>query len=121
MPSGWVVEPLCSGTNPSEAVEIVTMGLRLLRRLSSIAFITTHFLDLAHELQVSELIEGLGFLQVEVGADDRPTYQFLPGVAATSLAAGTARRLGVDFEQIGTLIEARLRQERRGCRVRAGG
>lgn len=109
-----LLDELCSGTNPSEAVEIVTMVLRLLGRLQSIAFISTHFLDLAHELQATELIDGLSYLQVEAEADDHPTYQFLPGVAATSLAAGTARRLGVDFEQIGALIEARLQREQQG-------
>ena len=42
-----LLDELCSGTNPSEAAEIVAIVLRLVRKLSPVAFVTTHFLDLA--------------------------------------------------------------------------
>ena len=45
-----LLDELCSGTNPSEAVEIVSLVLDLLRGLQPIGFITTHFLDYAHAL-----------------------------------------------------------------------
>src|SRR6185436_14636497 len=38
---------------------------------------------------------GLRFLQVELDAEERPTYAFVPGVASTSLAHRVAERLGV--------------------------
>lgn len=103
-----LLDELCSGTNPSEAVEIVTMVLQLLQKLSPVAFITTHFLDLAKELKGNGRVAGLDFLQVEVDDNQESTYQFIPGVAETSLAADTARRLGVDFEQLSALIEERV-------------
>jgi len=84
------------------------MVLQLLQKLSPVAFITTHFLDLAKELQRNGRVGGLDFLQVEVDDNQESTYQFIPGVAETSLAADTARRLGVDFEQLSELIEERV-------------
>ena len=39
-----ILDELCSGTNPSETVEIFSMVLRLMERLK-LAFVTTHFLD----------------------------------------------------------------------------
>jgi hypothetical protein len=50
------------------------------------------------------------FLQVEMGGE-RSTYQFVEGVATTSMAAETARRLGVDFERLDGDIRARLAAE----------
>jgi DNA mismatch repair protein MutS2 len=100
-----LLDELCSGTNPSEAIEIVSMVLRLLKVLAPNAFITTHFLDFAQKLQERPPIQGLGFLQVEVDEDQSSTYQFVSGVARTSLAAGTARRLGITFEELSKLIE----------------
>lgn len=105
-----VLDELCSGTNPSEAAEIVLMVLRLLGRLQPRAFITTHFLDLARQLAAEREIPGVDFLQVEM-AGERSTYQFVPGVANTSMAAETARRLGVDFERLDDEIRARLDDE----------
>ena len=99
-----LLDELCSGTNPSEAEEIVTMVLGLLRRLSPIAFITTHFLDFAARLQEEPPFESLAFLHVELDESQQSTYQFIPGVATTSLAASTADRLGVTFEQLQALI-----------------
>jgi len=105
-----VLDELCSGTNPSEAAEIVLMVLRLLGRLQPRAFITTHFLDLARQLAADGEIPSIDFLQVEM-AGERSTYQFVPGVANTSMAAETARRLGVDFERLDDEIRARLDSE----------
>ena len=50
-------------------------------------------------------IEDLRFLQVELGPEHRPTYQFTPGVASTSLAAHAASRLGVTRDQLLSLID----------------
>ncbi len=109
VPPGSLVllDELCSGTNPSEAIEIVEMVLRLLRRLEPIAVVTTHFLDFAHQLQSQPGNRGLEFLQAEVNGDHGPTYRFVAGVASTSLAAGTARRLGVTFEELERRLDER--------------
>ena len=95
-----LLDELCSGTNPSEAIEIVDLVLRLLHRLEPLAFVTTHFLDYAEELRVAPTLNGLAFLQAEVDAERGATYRFVPGVATTSLAIGTARRLGVAFDEL---------------------
>ena len=102
-----LIDELCSGTNPSEAAEIISMVLRLLRKLSPHAFITTHFLDIAQNLEDAPPIDDLEFLQVEIDETESSTYQFNSGVATTSLAVGTARRLGVDFERLSTAIDKR--------------
>ncbi len=99
-----LLDELCSGTNPSEAVEIFSMVLSLLRDLSPIAFITTHFLDYARGLAEGEHAGRMEFLQVEVGADGLPTYRFIAGVAATSLAVHTAERLGVTRHELARLV-----------------
>lgn len=103
-----ILDELCSGTNPSEAVEIFTMVLELLDRLSPLAFISTHFLDFARGLADRPPIPDLEFLQVEMDRHRRSTYQFIEGVATTSMAAGTAKRLGVSREELAKLIEARV-------------
>jgi DNA mismatch repair protein MutS2 len=104
-----ILDELCSGTNPSEAVEIFSMVLELLEGLAPLAFISTHFLDFARELEARPPVRDLEFLQVEIAADQTSTYQFVPGVAATSMAAGTARRLGVSRDELAALIEDRRR------------
>lgn len=102
VPAGSLVllDELCSGTNPSEAIEIVDVVLRLLRQIEPIAFVTTHFLDFADRLQRQPTVAGLGFLQAEVDGDRGATFRFIPGVATTSLAVGTARRLGVTLNEL---------------------
>ena len=95
-----LLDELCSGTNPSEAVEIVETVLRMLQQIDPVAFVTTHFLDFATHLQSEPLMESLRFIQAEVDLDKGATYRFLPGVASTSLAVGTARRLGITFEEL---------------------
>jgi DNA mismatch repair protein MutS2 len=102
VPSGSLVllDELCSGTNPSEAIEIVEIVLRLLHRLEPSAFVTTHFLDFANQLQSTANLNGLGFLQAEVDEQHGATFRFIRGVATTSLAVGTARRLGVTFDEL---------------------
>ncbi|MEE2776310.1 MAG: hypothetical protein VYE73_06050, partial [Acidobacteriota bacterium] len=42
----------------------------------------------------------LEFLQVQLDEQQSSTYQFVEGVAPTSLAALTASRLGVTFERL---------------------
>ena len=101
-----VLDELCSGTNPSEGIEVFAMVLRLLRRVEPVAFVTTHFLDFARSLEASPPVEALEFLQVQLDEEQRSTYQFVRGVAPTSLAALTAARLGVTFERLSTLLEA---------------
>ncbi len=95
-----LLDELCSGTNPSEAVEIVETVLRMLQRLEPVALVTTHFLDFAAELQRDPLVGSLRFLQAEVADGSGPTFRFVPGVASTSLAVGTARRLGINFDEL---------------------
>lgn len=112
LPPGAMIllDELCSGTNPSEGEEIFELVVRMLGRLGPQAFITTHFLSFATRLEREQRIPGLSFLQVELGADHRPTYQFTRGVAQTSLAGHTAARLGVTGEQLSMLVERNLKR-----------
>src|SRR6185436_10845383 len=114
LPPGAMVllDELCSGTNPSEGEEIFELVVAMLTRLEPQAFITTHFLAFAARLERERKIANLGFLQVELGADRRATYQFVPGVATTSLAAHAAERLGVTGEQLMSLIEQNIERWR---------
>lgn len=105
-PSMVILDELCSGTNPTEGTEIFSMVLRLLDRLDTTAFISTHFLDYAQDLQRQPPVANLDFLHVESDEHLKSTYQFLPGVAKTSLAEATAERLGVSFDKLASLIEA---------------
>jgi DNA mismatch repair protein MutS2 len=105
-----LLDELCSGTNPSEGEEIFELVVGMLTRLEPQAFITTHFLAFAARLERERRIPNLGFLQVELAADRRATYQFVPGVASTSLAGHTAERLGVTGEQLMSLIEGNIRR-----------
>ncbi|NLE85184.1 MAG: DNA mismatch repair protein [Myxococcales bacterium] len=111
LPPGAMVllDELCSGTNPSEGEEIFELVVTMLGRLRPQAFITTHFLTFAARLERERKIAGLSFLQVELGPQRRPTYQFTEGVAETSLAGHTAERLGVTGEQLLALIDHNLR------------
>ncbi|MCH2109797.1 MAG: DNA mismatch repair protein [Polyangiaceae bacterium] len=114
-----ILDELCSGTNPSEGGEIFEMVLELLRELKPQAFVSTHFLDLAQAIETKEMkLEnrqrgGLDFLQVELSEGQAPTYQFVPGVASTSLARATAARLGVGKEELMQLVLGRVAQEER--------
>jgi DNA mismatch repair protein MutS2 len=103
-----ILDELCSGTNPSEGEEIFELVVRMLARLKPQTFITTHFLAFAARLEREHRIDGLRFLQVQLGADHQPTYQFCPGVARTSLANHTATRLGVTADHLLTLVERNL-------------
>ena len=100
-----IMDELCSGTNPSEAEEIVLMVLQLLERLNPVALITTHFLGFGRRLRDEQPVANLRFLQVDLDQEQRSTYQFVPGVAETSLAAHTAKRLGVTFEELSQLVD----------------
>jgi DNA mismatch repair protein MutS2 len=107
-----VLDELCSGTNPSEGEEIARLVLSLLPELGVQAFVTTHLLTFAGRL-ADEARDGrqhaMGFLQVELDAQERPTYRFVPGVARTSLAHKTAARLGVTREELLARIAAKRR------------
>jgi len=107
LPPGAMVllDELCSGTNPSEGEEIFELVVSTLARLEPQVFITTHFLAFAARLERERKIAGLGFLQVELGADRRATFQFVAGVAKTSLAGHAAERLGVTRDQLDSLVE----------------
>lgn len=107
LPPGAMVllDELCSGTNPSEGEEIFELVVSTLARLEPQVFITTHFLAFAARLERERKISGLGFLQVELGADRRATFQFIEGVAKTSLAGHAAERLGVTRDQLDSLVE----------------
>jgi DNA mismatch repair protein MutS2 len=104
-----VIDELCSGTNPSEGEEIARLVLSLLPDLGVRAFVTTHLLSFAAELFAQRPFAALEFLQVELDAQERPTYRFAPGVARTSLASRTAERLGVTR---GELLERILAKRR---------
>lgn len=112
LPPGAMVllDELCSGTNPSEGEEIFELVVKMLVRLRPQAWITTHFLAFASRLEESRNIPRLAFRQVELDTDRRPTYQFVPGVAQSSLAGHTAARLGVTSDQLLQLIEQNLRR-----------
>ncbi len=101
-----ILDELCSGTNPTEGEEIFQLLIELLGELSPAAFISTHFLGLAARLERERPVE-LAFLEVELGPSGRPTYRFVPGVAATSLALGVAERLGVTRASLRALIDRR--------------
>jgi DNA mismatch repair protein MutS2 len=110
LPPGALVllDELCSGTNPSEGEEIFELVIQMLNLLHPQAFITTHFLAFAARLQDDANLDSLRFLQVELGSTQEPTYQFVPGVAKTSLAGRAAERLGVTGGQLLELIRRRL-------------
>jgi len=103
-----ILDELCSGTNPSEGEEIFELVIRMLTRLRPQTFITTHFLAFAGRLEQEHKIEGLRFLQVVLGPNHEPTYQFAAGVAHTSLASHAAARLGVTGDQLIALIERNI-------------
>jgi DNA mismatch repair protein MutS2 len=98
-----LIDELCSGTSPSEGEELFRMVLELLGELAPKAFVSTHFLAVAADLAAQPEARALGFLQVELGGDERPTHRFVQGVAATSLARRTAQRLGVTREELKAL------------------
>lgn len=107
-----ILDELCSGTNPSEGEEIFELVVEMLAKLAPQAFITTHFLVFAARLERERNIEPLRFIQVELGAGEQPTYQFVPGVAQTSLAGQAAARLGVTREQLLALVDRNTRLEK---------
>jgi len=111
LPAGALVllDELCSGTNPSEGEQIFELVVTMMSQLEPQAFITTHFLAFAGRLQQEGKIPNMSFVQVELDQHRRPTYQFVSGVAKTSLAAHTAERLGVTGDQLSALIQQNLR------------
>jgi DNA mismatch repair protein MutS2 len=113
-----LLDELCSGTNPSEGEEIFELVVSLLSKLRPQAFITTHFLTFAGRLAREQAIPGLRFVQVELDAAHKATYQFVDGVATTSLAAQAAARLGVTRDELEGLIDRNVRSA--PARGRAG-
>jgi DNA mismatch repair protein MutS2 len=103
-----ILDELCSGTNPQEGESIFEMVVSLLPRLRPQVFVSTHFLGLAARLDQERPVESLAFLQVELDRDERPTFQFVPGVATTSLAHKVAARLGVTREALQALVDAKI-------------
>lgn len=104
-----LLDELCSGTNPSEGEEIARLVISLLPELRAQVFVTTHLLQFAARMAEERPIEGLEFLQVELDGKERATYQFVAGVAKTSLAQKTAARLGVTRDELTALIAAKKR------------
>jgi DNA mismatch repair protein MutS2 len=100
-----IVDELCSGTNPSEGEEMFELVVTLLAELRPQAWITTHFLNLAARLEKKPPTKQLAFFQVGLDEAQWPTYQFVPGVAPTSLAHRTAARLGVTREELLLLVQ----------------
>ena len=103
-----ILDELCSGTNPAEAEALIRLVLELLARFKPQAYITTHFLEFARSLSERPLNTIMSFLQAQLDSRQKPTYQFAPGVATTSLAAQTAARLGVTREDLEAIIERSL-------------
>ena len=103
-----LIDELCSGTNPSEGVEIVSLVLEMLQSLGTTTFITTHFLDYVRHLQGHKHLQALEFLRVQLDAEDLPTYQFVEGVATSSLAKRIAARLGITRDQLSMLIRDKV-------------
>lgn len=104
-----LLDELCSGTNPSEGEEIARLVLSLLPEIGAQAFVSTHLLQFAARLSDERPTAKMEFLQVELDAQERPTYGFIPGVAKTSLAHKTAARLGVTRDELTSLIDAKKR------------
>jgi DNA mismatch repair protein MutS2 len=102
-----LLDELCSGTNPSEGEEIVELVISLLTELRPQAVITTHFLQFAGRLAEHPPVSDLSFLQVALDPHHAPLYQFVPGVATTSLAHLTAERIGVTREALQMLIRGK--------------
>ena len=102
-----VLDELCSGTNPGEGIAIFEMVLSLLPRLRPRVLLTTHFLDAARDLEQNPPSERLEMRQVELDANDEPTYQLTTGVAPSSLAHAVASRLGVTREELEKLVQVR--------------
>lgn len=103
-----ILDELCSGTNPEEGEAIFTTVLSLLPELRPQLFVSTHFLGLAARLMKEPPVPQLAFLQVELDPKEKPTYQFVPGVATTSLAHKVAERLGVTEKDLRALVDAKL-------------
>jgi DNA mismatch repair protein MutS2 len=99
-----LLDELCSGTNPSEGEEIFRLVVDLLRELRPEVYVTTHFLSFAGQLVGQADALNLSFLQVQLDAHGVPTFQFITGVAQTSLAKQTAARLGVSRDELLALI-----------------
>ena len=57
-----------------------------------------------HEVDYEIIGDDLQMVEVELDPRRLPTYQFVPGVADTSLAAQTAARLGVSRDELLALI-----------------
>ena len=108
-----LLDELCSGTNPSEGEEIVELVISLLTKLRPQAVITTHFLQFAERLSQRPPVDSLRFLQVSLDPHLHPLYQFVPGVASSSLANQTAERMGVTREALETLIASK--RDDAGC------
>lgn len=103
-----LLDELCSGTNPTEGEAIFEMVVGLLPQLGPQVFVSTHFLSLAARLEATPPHPSLTFLQVELDAAEQPTFQFVPGVASTSLAHKVAARLGVTREALEGLVKSKL-------------
>lgn len=104
-----LIDELCSGTSPSEGEELFRMVLELLGELRPKAFVSTHFLSVAADLASTQGHAALGFLQVELDENERPTHRFIHGVAVTSLARRTAQRLGVTRDELKALATQKQR------------
>ncbi len=100
-----ILDELCSGTNPSEGEEIFFLVISLLGELGPEAFISTHFLRFAAKLMREQTLEELEFIKTKLDSAGIPTFEFVRGVADTSLAGRTAERLGVTKEQLTDLIQ----------------
>jgi DNA mismatch repair protein MutS2 len=105
-----LLDELCSGTNPTEGELIFERVVSLLPELGPQVFVSTHFLGLAVRLERERPVPSLTFLQVELDAKEEPTYQFVPGVATTSLAHKVAARLGATRKALEALVVAKRPQ-----------
>ena len=119
--AGWLIDnDLGAAYIVILVVGCAAVAYLALARLEPQVFITKHFLAFAARLERERKISGLGFLQVELGADRRATFQFIEGVAKTSLAGNAAERLGVTRDQLDSLVERNTQRFRAATPPAAG-
>lgn len=95
-----VVDELCSGTNPEEGQEIFRMVLSLMQQLQLQAYLSTHFLEFARQLQ-QQLVE---FTYTQPPQDSEEASPIVPSVKTI----GSARDLLVFTSNEGQLAALAL-------------
>ena len=104
-----ILDELCSGTNPSEGEEIFELVVRMLTQARAAG---VHHDALPRVRgdgsSESERSRSCASSRSSSVPSSEPTYQFVPGVAQTSLAGHAAARLGVTRDQLLALIDRNI-------------